>query len=79
MRRLDVFGKNKKATATVYFVLRFLVILTMIFQFIRGNYENVFMCILTLILFLRSILHLQKHSVGNARNRLTLLAGCGRH
>ena len=56
MRRLDVFGKNKKATATVYFVLRFLVILTMIFQFFRGNYENVFMCILTLILFLIPII-----------------------
>lgn len=56
MKRLDVFGKNKKATATVYFVLRFLVILTMIFQFIRGNYENVFMCILTLILFLIPII-----------------------
>ena len=28
----------------------------MIFQFIRGNYENVFMCILTLILFLIPII-----------------------
>lgn len=56
MKRLVVFGKNKKATATVYFVLRFLVILTMIFQFFRGNYENVFMCILTLILFLIPII-----------------------
>jgi len=51
LKRLVVFGKNKKATATVYFILRFLVILTMIFQFLRGNYENVFMCVLTLILF----------------------------
>ena len=56
MKRLVVFGKNKKATATVYFILRFLVILTMIFQFLRGNYENVFMCMLTLILFLIPII-----------------------
>lgn len=56
MKRLVVFGKNKKATATVYFVLRFLVILIMILQFIKGNYENVFMCVLTLLLFLIPII-----------------------
>ena len=56
MKRLEVFGKNKKATATVYFVLRFLVIVTMVLQFIEGNYENVFMCALTLILFLIPII-----------------------
>ena len=56
MKRLEVFGKNKKATATVYFVLRFLVIVTMVLQFIEGNYENVFMCTLTLILFLIPII-----------------------
>ena len=52
MKRLVVFGKNKKATATVYFILRFFVIVTMILQFLKGNYENVFMCALTLVLFL---------------------------
>ncbi len=56
MKRLEVFGKNKKATATVYFVLRFLVIVTMVLQFIEGNYENVFMCALTLVLFLIPII-----------------------
>ena len=56
MKRLEVFGRNKKATATVYFVLRFLVIVTMVLQFIEGNYENVFMCALTLILFLIPII-----------------------
>lgn len=56
MKRLEVFGRNKKATATVYFVLRFLVIVTMILQFIEGNYENVFMCALTLVLFLIPII-----------------------
>ena len=56
MKRLEVFGKNKKATATVYFVLRILVIIVMILQFIEGNYENVFMCALTLVLFLIPII-----------------------
>ena len=56
MKRLVVFGKNKKATATVYFVLRILVIIVMILQFIEGNYENVFMCALTLVLFLIPII-----------------------
>ena len=51
MKRLVVFGKNKKVVATVYFILRFFVIVTLIAQLIRGNYENVFLCILTLILF----------------------------
>lgn len=41
----------RKIDLTVYVILRVLVIVTMIFQLIRGNFENVFMCILTLILF----------------------------
>ena len=45
------FKKNKMAFG-LYLVLRVLVILVMIAQFFNGNYENVFLCILTLILFL---------------------------
>lgn len=37
--------------AVVYILLRLLVILTMVSQFFNQNFENVFMCILTLILF----------------------------
>ena len=59
MKRLVVIGKNKKITATVYLVLRVLVI-TMILQFLKGNYENVFMCLLTLILFAIPIIIDQK-------------------
>ncbi len=44
--------KQKKTVATVYFVLRFLVLIVMVAQFFNGNFENVFLCILTLILFL---------------------------
>lgn len=36
---------------TVYIVLRFLVIICMIGQVIRGNWNNVFLCFLTLLLF----------------------------
>ena len=50
--KFKIDDKNKGRDITVYVVLRFLVILTMITQLLRGNYENVFMCILTLILFL---------------------------
>lgn len=43
---------HKKRDITVYVVLRIMVIATMITQILRGNFENVFMYILTLILFL---------------------------
>lgn len=43
--------KHKKRDITIYVILRFLVIVTLIAQLFRGNYENVFLCILTLILF----------------------------
>lgn len=42
---------NKKSFA-VYIILRFLVILMMILQFLNKNYENVFLCLLTLLLFI---------------------------
>lgn len=41
-----------RRTAVIYVVLRVLVIAVMIHQFIIGNYNNVFLCILTLILFM---------------------------
>jgi hypothetical protein len=44
--------QNKKTVMTVYFVLRALVILAMVHQIFLGNWENVFLCGLTLILFL---------------------------
>ncbi len=51
MKKLEV-NEYKKKDITIYIVLRLFVIITMIIQLIRGNFENVFMCILTLILFL---------------------------
>lgn len=43
--------KNKKSTLILYILLRFLVIVSLVLQLIHGNWSNVFLCILTLILF----------------------------
>lgn len=42
---------HKKKFA-IYIILRVLVIMTLILQMLNKNYENVFLCILTLMLFL---------------------------
>lgn len=44
--------REHKATFFVYVLLRFLVIVTMILQLFNRNYENAFLCILTLVLFI---------------------------
>lgn len=42
--------REHKSSFIVYFVLRFLVIAMMILQILNRNYENVFLCALTLLL-----------------------------
>lgn len=44
--------KNHKRLFTVYIVLRLLVVGVAVESFFRGNYQNVFLCILSLVLFL---------------------------
>ena len=44
--------REHKSSFIVYMILRILVILMMILQFFNGNYENVFLCILTLLLLI---------------------------
>ena len=44
--------EHKRLMAAVYILLRLSVIAVMIAQFFNGNYENVFLCVLTLILFM---------------------------
>lgn len=51
MKKIEI-GEYKKKDITIYIILRILVIAVLIIQLFRGNFENVFMCILTLILFL---------------------------
>ncbi len=48
---LDHIKLNKKVFM-IYFILRVFVIVTMVAQFLNQNYENVFLCLLTLILFM---------------------------
>ena len=54
--------QNKKLVLTVYLVLRFLVIATMVLQVFERDYESVMICALTLILFmLPSIIERRLH------------------
>ncbi|MGL4792035.1 MAG: hypothetical protein ACRCW1_11560, partial [Anaerotignaceae bacterium] len=52
MKTLKNQIKQHKTTFALFVVLRALVILVLIAQLLKGNYENVFMCGLTLILFM---------------------------
>jgi len=47
----EFYKNNKKSSFTWYLILRGLVILIMILRFLRGDFESVFVCLLTLILF----------------------------
>ena len=49
---MEALRAKKGAVVAVYIVLRLAVILVLIAQFFKGNFENVFLCILTLVLFL---------------------------
>ena len=53
-KRLAEYYKEEenKKVAIFYVILRFLVILCMIREIFMGNYHNVFLCLLTLILFI---------------------------
>ena len=44
--------RKKRAVAVVYLLLRYSVIAIMVAQFFNRNFENVFLCMLTLVLFL---------------------------
>ncbi len=43
--------KEKKAVFLVYVLLRLFVVAAMVLSFLNGNYENLFFCVLTIILF----------------------------
>lgn len=44
--------ENKKISIMVYFLLRILVIICMILQLLRGDLNNAFLCLLSLVLFM---------------------------
>lgn len=51
-KALDMEIREHKSSFAVYVILRALVILCMVLQIFNKNYENVFLCALTLILFM---------------------------
>ncbi|MGN1267801.1 MAG: hypothetical protein ACI4UH_07660 [Dorea sp.] len=51
-KALSMELREHKSSFTVYFVMRVLIILMMVRQFFNGNYENVFLCLLTLLLLI---------------------------
>lgn len=51
-RALKMELREHKSSFMVYVTLRALVVLIMILQILNGNYENVFLCILTLLLLI---------------------------
>lgn len=61
-KRLIEQIKTHKKTFIIYIILRVLVIITLILQLFNKNYENVFLCVLTLLLFLiPSIMEMRLH------------------
>ena len=55
--------KNNEKSIIVYLILRFIVIICMILQIIRGDLNNAFLCLLTLMLFLLPFIIEKKFSV----------------
>lgn len=54
--------RNEKVVQGVYWILRALVILTLVLQLLQGDYQNAFVCVLTLVLFmLPSIIERRLH------------------
>lgn len=51
-KAMDLEIREHKSTFIVYLIIRAIVIAVMVRQIFMGNYENVFMCILTLILLI---------------------------
>ena len=47
----EAYNESKKTSIIVYFVLRTLVIFSMIRQILRGDFSNAFLCVLSLFLF----------------------------
>ena len=44
--------RERRSVTMVYILLRISVVLVMLAQIFNGNFENVFLCVLTLILFM---------------------------
>ncbi len=58
------YAETNKRSIAVYLTLRLLVVISMIFQILMGNFENVFMCILALLLFTIPTIISEKFKIG---------------
>ena len=58
------YNETNKKSIAVYLILRLLVVVSMIFQIIMGSFENVFMCILALLLFTIPTIISEKFKIG---------------
>lgn len=58
------YEETNKRSITVYLTLRILVIVSMVFQILLGNFENAFMCILSLFLFTLPTILSEKFKIG---------------
>lgn len=58
------YNETNRKSIVVYLVLRLLVVISMIFQMLMGNFENVFMCILALLLFTIPTIVSEKFKIG---------------
>ena len=52
LQRAHMELRKKPVVSVVYLLLRITVIAVMVLQFLNQNFENVFLCLLTLLLFL---------------------------
>lgn len=58
------YNETNKKSIAVYFGLRALVIISMVFQIIAGSFENAFMCVLALFLFTIPTIVSEKFKIG---------------
>lgn len=58
------YEETNKRSIAVYLTLRILVIVSMVFQILLGNFENAFMCILSLFLFTLPTILSEKFKIG---------------
>ena len=47
----EKYKETKKSSLLIYLILRILVIVCMVMQILRGDWNNAFLCLLSLLLF----------------------------
>ena len=60
----EKYKQTNKRSIVVYLILRLLVIISMIFQILMSNFENVFMCVLALLLFTLPTIISERFKIG---------------